>query len=87
MKADCDSPGYADRAMCCAVQYGGQTGGACSSSTTVASTANSNAGEWYADYDTAWSIAGCKNALPHPNYATTFFTTQMECCKAAFGGQ
>jgi hypothetical protein len=37
-KADCDSPGYNDQATCCAAQYGGQTGGACS--TTGGVTAN-----------------------------------------------
>jgi len=87
--ADCDSPGYADRATCCAVQYGGQTDGACSTAggTTATPTANPNNGKFYADYSTPWPNAGCMNTVPHPNYATMFYTTQLECCKAAFYGQ
>jgi hypothetical protein len=46
-----------------------------------------NNGKFYADYATPWSVAGCKNTLPHPISATTFFSTQLECCNAAFGGQ
>lgn len=92
-KADCDSPGYADAASCCAAQYGGQTAGACTSSSgltaspTASPTANPNAGKWYADYATPWPIAGCKNTTPHPSYATTFFDTQLLCCKGAYAGQ
>ena len=83
-KADCDSPGYADQATCCAAHYGGQTGGDCSN---VIATTNQIAGKYYADYATPWPTAGCKNTLPHPIYATVFYTTQLECCKGAFGGQ
>ncbi len=92
-KADCDSPGYADQATCCTTQYGGQqTGGACFSiiaagTPTATPSAIPNAGLFYADYSTAWSAAGCKNTLPHPTYATTFFATQLACCNSAYGGQ
>ena len=61
--------------------------------TTVAPTTKSpttvagQGGGWYADYATAWPNAGCKNTTPLPNYATTFYATQLACCKAAFGGQ
>jgi hypothetical protein len=61
--------------------------------TTVAPTTKSpttvagQGGGWYADYATAWPNAGCKNTTPLPNYATTFYDTQLACCKAAFGGQ
>lgn len=44
-------------------------------------------GGWYADYNTAWSIAGCKNTLPFPNHATLFYATQLKCCKGAYSGQ
>jgi hypothetical protein len=71
-KADCDSPGYADKATCCAAHFGGQTGGACSSSVMAM-----NAGKFYADYDTPWPAAGCKNIMPHPNYANVFYATQL----------
>ena len=83
--ADCDSPGYADQVTCCAAQYGGQTGGACSS--VVTPTANPNIGKYYADYSTPWPAAGCKDTLPHPISAAVFYATQLECCKGAFGGQ
>ena len=88
-KADCDSPGYADQATCCAAHFGGQTGGACSTvaGSAAPTPANPNIGKFYADYSTPWPEAGCKNTVPHPIYATTFFTTQLECCKASFGGQ
>ena len=46
-KADCDSPGYATQATCCAAHFGGQTGGAC----------NPNNGKFYADYATDAAIA------------------------------
>jgi len=85
-KADCDSPGYDNQATCCAAQYGGQTDGACSSVLATPVT-NLNAGKFYADYDTTWSTAGCKNTVPHPKYATILYTTLLECCMAAFGGQ
>jgi len=45
--------------------------------------------EWYPDYSTAWSDAGCKNDVPLPflpNSRPTY-TTHLECCKVAFGGQ
>ena len=84
-KADCDSPSYDDQATCCATQYGGQTGGACS--TAAIPTANPNNGKFYADYATAWPDAGCKSTVPHPISAAVFYATQLECCKAAFGGQ
>ena len=45
--------------------------------------------EWYPDYSTAWSDAGCKNDVPltfSPNSRPTY-TTHLECCKVAFGGQ
>jgi hypothetical protein len=73
-KADCDSPGYANQATCCAAHYGGQTGGACSN---VIATTNQNAGKFYADYSTPWPIAGCKNTLPQPIYAAVFYATQL----------
>ena len=34
-----------------------------------------------------WPNAGCMKTLPHPISAAVFYTTQLECCKGAFGGQ
>merc|ERR1719428_555621 len=45
---------------------------------------------WYPDYDTAWSIAGCKNTLPlpynNPNDRPNY-DTHIACCKGAYAGQ
>jgi hypothetical protein len=48
---------------------------------------NPNEGKWYANYGTVWINARCRNTLPHPNYATLFFESQLECCKSAHAGQ
>jgi len=77
---------------CCKGAYGGQTSGAClaglpTSPTMAPVTAGGVGGKWYADYGVAWSIAGCKNTFPYPNYAAIFYSSQLACCKGAFGGQ
>ncbi|EJK70750.1 hypothetical protein THAOC_07863, partial [Thalassiosira oceanica] len=45
--------------------------------------------EWYPDYSSAWSDAGCLNTLPKPfnDGDRPVYATQLECCKAAYGGQ
>ena len=86
--------------LCCQGAYGGQDSGAClgglpnpptkvpTSLPTLRPTSAAGAGgQWYADYDTAWSIAGCKNTLPLPIYTIVTYGSQLECCKAAYGGQ
>ena len=99
--ADCDSPGYITQLECCKSSFGGQVSGICLQSlpnpptqlptslpTSKSPTAaNTNIGKWYADYSTSWDVAGCKNTIPHPNYASVFFDTQLECCKSSYGGQ
>jgi hypothetical protein len=77
---------------CCKGAYGGQSSGAClaglpNSPTMAPVTAGGVGGKWYANYGVAWSIAGCKNTFPYPNYAAIFYSSQLECCKGAFGGQ
>ena len=47
-------------------------------------------GFWYADFDTPFSKAGCLNKLPLPfnnPQDRVNYPTQLECCKAAYGGQ
>jgi hypothetical protein len=100
---DCNSPGYDTQLECCNDAYNGQESGACvgdlpnpptkspsSAPTGSPITADGTAGFWYADYDTAWTVAGCKNTLPLP-YANVDdrpnYPTQLECCNAAYGGQ
>eukprot|EP00581_Thalassiosira_minuscula_P007690 CAMPEP_0183710126 /NCGR_PEP_ID=MMETSP0737-20130205/5963_1 /TAXON_ID=385413 /ORGANISM="Thalassiosira miniscula, Strain CCMP1093" /LENGTH=419 /DNA_ID=CAMNT_0025938349 /DNA_START=336 /DNA_END=1595 /DNA_ORIENTATION=- len=88
-------PTYSTMLACCKGAYGGQMSGKCLSQlpsppTTAPTTSSFEADFWYPDYDTAWSMAGCKNTLPlpynnigdRPNYRT-----QLACCKAAYGGQ
>ena len=85
---------------CCRGAYGGQVSGTClgglpnpptkaptSLPTLMPTSAAGAGGQWYADYDTAWSIAGCKNTLPLPIYTIVTYGSQLECCKAAYGGQ
>jgi hypothetical protein len=83
---------YDTQLACCKAAYAGQASGAClstlasppTSKPTVTGDART---DWYADYGTSWSVAGCKNTLPRPNYAIQLYKTELECCKAAYGGQ
>ena len=83
---------YDTQLDCCKAAYAGQTSGACvgqlpSPPTTSPTAAGAAGSDWYADYATSWSVAGCKNTLPRPNYAIVLYATELECCKAAYGGQ
>jgi len=84
-KADCNQVGSDTEAACCAAYYGGQLAGACAAINAAAS--GSTTPKWYADYGTAWGVAGCKNTLPYPLYASVFYDTNLECCKGAYAGQ
>merc|ERR1711933_356081 len=47
-------------------------------------------GFWYPDYETFWSVAGCKNTLPLPYNNVrdrSNYPTQLECCNRAYAGQ
>ena len=77
---------------CCGGAFAGQISGACiaklASPPTSKPTTVGDAGTgWYADYDTAWLYAGCKNTLPRPIYTIVVYNTELECCRAAYGGQ
>jgi len=85
---------YATQLECCKGAFGGQTSGACikglPNPPTLIPTITTVAGQgggWYADYNTAWSNAGCKNTLPLPNHATIVYISQLECCKGAYNWQ
>jgi hypothetical protein len=84
-KADCNQVGSATEAECCAQYYGGQTGGLCTA--INAASTGSGGTKWYADYGTAWPTAGCKSDTPYPIYASTFYDTELDCCKGAYAGQ
>ncbi len=72
-------------AVLSAQYYGGQTGGECT--TFLAAASGTGGTKWYADYGTAWAMAGCKSETLYPIYASTFYDTQLACCKAAYAGQ
>jgi hypothetical protein len=77
---------------CCNGAFAGQMSGACISKlvsppTSKPTTIGEAGGGWYADYGTAWLIAGCKNSLPRPIYTIVVYDTELECCRAAYGGQ
>ena len=79
---------------CCKAAFGGQYSGACikglpnfpTSKPTITTAANQSGG-WYADYGTPWLTGGCKNTLPLPNHAIIIYSSQLKCCKSAYGGQ
>ena len=87
-----DSIKFDTQLACCKGAFGGQTSGSCIAGlpikpTMAPVTAGGVGGKWYADYGVAWSIAGCKNTFPYPNYAAMFYGSHLDCCKGAFGGQ
>jgi len=84
-------PTYDSHLACCKGAYGGQTSGKCLSElesppTTSPTQAGGVGDKWYADYDTAWTEAGCKADLPVPSGRPTY-DSQLACCKGAYGGQ
>jgi len=89
-----DRPTYDTQLECCKSAYGGQSSGKClselASPPTTSPTMTGGVGLlWYPDYSSAWSDAGCKNEVPlpfTPNSRPTY-DSQLECCKAAYGGQ
>ena len=87
-----DSIKFDTQLACCKGAFGGQTSGSCIAGlpikpTMAPITAGGVGGKWYADYGVAWSIAGCKNTAPYPNYAAMYYGSHLDCCKGAFGGQ
>jgi len=86
-----DRPTYDTQLECCKGAYGGQSSGKCLSElasppTTSPTIAGGIGDEWYPDYETAWSDAGCKAEIPVPSGRPTY-ATHLECCKTAYGGQ
>jgi surface protein len=84
-------PVYTTMLGCCKGAYGGQTSGACiaklPSPPTMAPTKTGAAGtDYYPNYDLAWPEGVCINTQPIPS-GRPVYTTQLACCKAAYGGQ
>ena len=99
LNSDCNTPGYDTQLECCNAVYKFQTSGTCvqglpnpptRSPTSVPTKSPRTADFWYADYETTWEEAGCRNTLPlpyrnvndRPNYPT-----QLECCNEAYASQ
>lgn len=99
LNSDCYTHGYDTQLECCNTVYQLQTTRTCvqglpnpptRSPTSFPTKSPRTADFWYADYDTTWEEAGCKNTLPlpyrnvndRPNYPT-----QLECCNKAYAGQ
>ena len=84
-------PVYTTMLGCCKGAYGGQTSGACiaklPSPPTMAPTKTGAAGtDYYPNYDLPWPEGICINTQPIPS-GRPVYTTQLACCKAAYGGQ
>eukprot|EP00584_Thalassiosira_punctigera_P020068 CAMPEP_0172572722 /NCGR_PEP_ID=MMETSP1067-20121228/135819_1 /TAXON_ID=265564 ORGANISM="Thalassiosira punctigera, Strain Tpunct2005C2" /NCGR_SAMPLE_ID=MMETSP1067 /ASSEMBLY_ACC=CAM_ASM_000444 /LENGTH=578 /DNA_ID=CAMNT_0013365305 /DNA_START=63 /DNA_END=1799 /DNA_ORIENTATION=- len=86
-------PTYSTRIACCKGAYGGQVSGKClsqlDSPPTTSPTGIGGADFYYRDYSKGWSDGTCTNALPLPIQVTPAgtYSTEEECCRAAFGGQ
>ena len=87
-----DRPHYETELECCEASYAGQKSGVCKKDLPDQPTSAPTTEEydmWYPDYDTAWSVAGCSNARPLPftTGGRPVYSSQLECCKASYGGQ
>ena len=82
-------PTYDSLLQCCRGAYGGQVSGKCiamlDSPPTLSPTGAGGLDFYYPDYDTAWSIATCKNERPLPflHGGRPTYTTMLACCKGA----
>jgi len=88
-----DRPNYSTQVACCKGAYAGQVSGKClsqlASPPTTSPTGVGGLDYYYPDYDTAWSVATCKNDSPRPfnkNDRPTY-DTMLACCKGAYAGQ
>ena len=79
---------FATMEECCDVAYAGQVSDACNVGTrppTGAPTATV-AATFYPDYSLPWPQGKCIDTSPMPTGRPTY-TSQLACCKAAYGGQ
>ena len=89
---DCNSPSYDTQLECCKGEYRGQSTGYCLS--TLPSPPTSSPTEtgpldvYYPDYrgQPSWAEGYCINTRPVPS-GTPTYTSQLACCKGAYGGQ
>jgi len=88
-----DRPTYTTLLACCKSAYAGQTSGACLASLpsppTTSPTGSGGLDYWYADYESDWGGAACKNTRPTPfnRGDRPTYTTLLACCKKEYAGQ
>ena len=86
----CNSPSYATELECCQEAYAGQESKTCVSNLdnppTMSPTITGGPSEYYADYTLPWPEGVCINTVPVPS-GRPVYTSQLACCKAAYGGQ
>eukprot|EP00580_Thalassiosira_gravida_P014834 CAMPEP_0201682426 /NCGR_PEP_ID=MMETSP0494-20130426/51614_1 /ASSEMBLY_ACC=CAM_ASM_000839 /TAXON_ID=420259 /ORGANISM="Thalassiosira gravida, Strain GMp14c1" /LENGTH=482 /DNA_ID=CAMNT_0048166185 /DNA_START=132 /DNA_END=1580 /DNA_ORIENTATION=- len=91
-------PTYDTPLACCKAAYPGQISGACFAElptppTSAPTSSDFTVDFWYADEDTPWAQAGCKNTLPLPlrviqnSDPSRRYSSQILCCKGNYGGQ
>lgn len=82
---------YASQLACCQGAYSDQMSKACINGlvnppTTSPTKAGDAATDYYPDYSLAWPEGKCINSKPVPS-GRPIYTSQLACCKAAYGGQ
>ena len=82
---------YSTQLACCKEAYAGQVSNAClrglaTPPTTAPTKAGAAGTDYYPDYSLAWPEGKCINTQPIPSGRPTY-TSQLACCKAAYGGQ
>jgi hypothetical protein len=86
----CNSPSYSTELACCKEAYAGQTSKVCLSKLdnppTSSPTKTGGPDEYYPDYSLPWPEGKCINTVPVPSGRPTY-TSQLACCKEAYGGQ
>mmetsp|Transcript_4109 Transcript_4109/g.9334 ORF Transcript_4109/g.9334 Transcript_4109/m.9334 type:complete len:442 (-) Transcript_4109:234-1559(-) len=88
-----DRPFYDTMLACCKGAYAGQTSGVCLSQLpsppSTSPTGSGGMDFYYADRDTDYQFATCKNDRPVPYLpgARREFASMLECCKANYGSQ
>ncbi|KAL7439514.1 hypothetical protein ACHAXH_005341, partial [Discostella pseudostelligera] len=84
------NPIFASQLACCKSAYAGQSSNACiaalANPPTSGPTKLGGPDAWYPDYSLAWTDGKCINTVPVPS-GRPIYTTQLACCKGAYGGQ
>jgi surface protein len=82
-------PTYNSMLACCKAAYGGQMSMACIQALPTPPTGAPTilgGGVFYPDYSLPWPEGKCINTVPVPN-GRPAYTTELACCKGAYGGQ